>query len=51
MLDDRILEKPDDEEHAVSMLQSLAGRGHEVVTGVCLITREKESLNFFDVNI
>ena len=32
----QILEKPMDHEHAYQMLQSLSGRRHSVLTGVCL---------------
>jgi septum formation protein len=33
-----ILEKPQDESHAVAMLTALAGRTHRVLTGVCLVS-------------
>ena len=36
VLDGHILGKPDDREDALRMVQSLAGRSHEVMTGVCL---------------
>lgn len=36
VLDDHILEKPVDAEHAAAMLRRLSGRAHEVITGVCL---------------
>jgi nucleoside triphosphate pyrophosphatase len=35
----RILGKPGGTAAAVAMLQSLAGRSHEVVTGLCLVSR------------
>jgi septum formation protein len=35
--DQRVLGKPESAEHARSMLRALAGREHEVVTGVCLV--------------
>lgn len=38
LLDDHVLGKPRDEQDAVAMLRRLAGRSHEVVTGVCLVT-------------
>ncbi len=38
LLDGQILGKPADERDAVSMLRRLAGRTHEVVTGVCLVS-------------
>jgi septum formation protein len=34
--DAHVLEKPADEEDAARMLRLLSGRGHEVITGVCL---------------
>ena len=37
VMDDHILEKPVDAEHAVAMLRQLSGRSHEVITGVCLV--------------
>ncbi len=37
LCDGHILGKPDGEEGAVAMLRRLAGRSHEVVTGVCLV--------------
>lgn len=42
-LDDQILNKPNDEEDAISMLSALSGNWHEVITGVCLFqtTRKK----------
>lgn len=36
LLDHEILGKPRDEEHAVETLTKLAGRMHQVVTGVCM---------------
>lgn len=36
-----ILGKPKDREDAVAMLRKLSGHTHEVVTGVCLTTKEK----------
>ncbi len=38
LLDGRILGKPAGEQDAVAMLARLAGRAHEVVTGVCLVS-------------
>ncbi|WP_293713776.1 Maf-like protein [uncultured Parabacteroides sp.] len=38
---DRILGKPDSRENAVEMLRYLSGHVHEVITGVCLTTKEK----------
>lgn len=39
---DKILGKPDTKEEAVKMLQELSDRVHEVVTGVCLLTKDKK---------
>ena len=36
VLDGEILGKPEDAADAVRMLTALAGRGHEVITGICL---------------
>lgn len=36
VLGETILEKPQDEEHALQMLQSLRGREHQVMTGVAI---------------
>jgi len=38
LCDGRILGKPADERDAVAMLRRLAGRAHEVVTGVCVVS-------------
>lgn len=37
VLDDRVLGKPDDPEHAVALLASLVGRRHRVITGYCWV--------------
>ena len=37
VVDDDVLEKPEDAEHALVMLRRLQGRRHDVVTSVCLI--------------
>ena len=37
-----VIGKPKDREEAIRMLQSLRGHAHEVVTGVCLTTRERQ---------
>lgn len=36
VLGDQVLEKPDDTAAAKRMLQALSGRGHTVITGICL---------------
>lgn len=42
LLDGHVLGKPADEEAAVAMLRGLAGRAHEVVTGLCLVAGGRE---------
>lgn len=42
LIDGSILNKPADYEEATQMLQLLSGRQHTVVTGVCLLSLEKE---------
>ena len=41
-LDGKVIGKPADREEAISMLQSLSGRMHEVYTGVCMRLKDKE---------
>jgi septum formation protein len=36
-LDERVLGKPSDPEEARSMLKSLSGKEHEVITGICIV--------------
>jgi len=45
LLDGRLLGKPADETEAEAMLESLGGRTHEVVSGLCLRTRAWEELH------
>ena len=42
VLDGRIFGKPHDLDDAVRMLEQLAGRQHEVITGVCLLQRASD---------
>jgi len=42
VVDDHLLEKPTNVEDAVRMLRLLAGRTHQVITGVCLLTANSE---------
>jgi septum formation protein len=42
ILEDKILNKPLDRSEAVSMLQQLSGKTHSVMTGVCILSAEKE---------
>ena len=41
-LDGQVYGKPQDEADAKAMLRTLSGQTHEVVTGVCLTTQEKQ---------
>ncbi|QIA08897.1 Maf-like protein [Draconibacterium halophilum] len=41
VLNDHVLEKPVDYDHAFQMLSALSGRIHEVITGVCLSSTKK----------
>ena len=45
LLDGELLGKPADATEAEAMLESLAGRTHEVVSGLCLRTRAWEELH------
>ena len=42
-----IFEKPQDREDAIRIIRNLAGRSHYVITGVCLISSDKE-ISFSD---
>ena len=44
VLDEHILEKPNDADDAFRMLRLLSGREHSVITGICL-RRGEEFLN------
>jgi septum formation protein len=44
ILDGRIYNKPDDYQEAFSMIRTLSGRQHTVITGVCLRSRDKEEV-------
>jgi septum formation protein len=48
ILDDRILNKPNDRKEAVEMLGDLSGNIHQVMTGVCILSKEKE-ISFDDM--
>lgn len=48
-IDDKILGKPESPKHAVEMLQTLSGRVHRVVTGVCLFYKGGYN-KFYDVS-
>lgn len=42
ILDDTILNKPADRAEAIDMISRLSGRTHIVMTGVCILSKEKE---------
>src|SRR4051812_16421860 len=42
VLEGKIYEKPNDREHAIEMLSVLSGETHEVITGVCILSKKKE---------
>ncbi|MBA4054907.1 MAG: septum formation protein Maf [Marivirga sp.] len=42
ILDNKIINKPEDRADAIAMLSALSGNTHLVMTGVCLISKEKE---------
>ena len=44
VLDNRIIGKPADREEAISFLSALSGQTHQVITGVAILTNEKEML-------
>ncbi len=41
LIDDEVLNKPVDNEDAKNMLRKLSGRTHQVITGVCLMDKDK----------
>lgn len=43
ILNNQILNKPADKTEAVRMLQSLSGKAHTVMTGVCILSKEWET--------
>lgn len=48
LVDDIILNKPEDRNHAIEMLKMLSGRSHLVITGVCLSSKLKTT-SFEDI--
>jgi septum formation protein len=42
ILQDKILNKPSDRNEAINMLTSLSGNTHDVMTGVCILSKERE---------
>ena len=56
VLDDKIIGKPSNREDAVNTLSMLSGRTHKVITGVCILIKEKKivfaeqtEVEFFDL--
>lgn len=49
LLDGKIYGKPIDEEEAKSMLKALSGKTHQVITGVCLSSKNKQK-SFSDIS-
>lgn len=47
-LGDNILNKPQHYEEAFAMLRALSGTSHEVITGVCILTKQQKTV-FHDV--
>lgn len=43
VIDNKILGKPSNKQEAIEMLNSLSGKEHKVITGVCLLTNEKQT--------
>jgi septum formation protein len=48
LLNDKVLGKPVSEENAIEMLQSLSGKAHDVATGVCFKSKDKQH-SFVDI--
>jgi septum formation protein len=48
-VNNQILGKPENEAHAIEMLQTLSGRMHQVITGVCLLYQHRYH-SFYDVS-
>ncbi|NEM98789.1 Maf family nucleotide pyrophosphatase [Pontibacter burrus] len=46
-LGDKVLNKPTDATEAYQMLRSLSGTSHQVITGVCILSREQKTI-FYD---
>ncbi len=42
ILGSRIMNKPQDRAEAIAMLTALSGRAHRVMTGVCILSKERE---------
>ena len=42
ILNDKIINKPEDRAEAINMLTALSGKTHVVMTGVCILSKERE---------
>lgn len=42
LLENEVFEKPKSSDEAIAMLKKLSGKTHEVITGVCILSKEKE---------
>ena len=51
VLDDKILEKPVNAEHAITMLTSLSGRWHKVITAIALANHTKVMTQFITTEV
>jgi septum formation protein len=49
--DNSVLGKPVDKEDAVRILRKISGNTHEVITGVCLLSKEKEKLFYVSTKV
>ena len=48
MLENEVINKPENREHAIEILKKLSGKVHRVITGVVLLTHESE-ISFSEV--
>ncbi len=48
LLDGKIMGKPESKEDAINMLTELSGKKHEVITGVVILSSNKE-ISFYDI--
>lgn len=44
ILNNKVLGKPNNNTDAIEMLQSLSGKAHEVITGVCILTTKQKKV-------
>jgi len=50
-LGNEILNKPNDRAHAIKMIEKLSGRKHEVITGICLRSKDKTESFFVSTDV